>query len=341
MTVHRCNKCRKKFVSEYLLNKHLNRAVPCDKKLSCDKCSKEFSLKKDYDQHMNRKTSCVVVNINNQTSIEISLQIEQEKTRRELEKIKLKAELAKETKLALLEKESELRQREIELRKEKNLEIEEAKEKRKEKTVHIINNEQNITIQNNFILNIQNKYVTHTVIALESKEFKEYEKDIYEIAICKKLPFNKYLFDDSENINEFISTFLRLLLNNACKIDYKNMFYSRDLKTFFGIFKILIEGNDEECYKEIREITYEQYIDPILRPIIQKLFDCIKDSHRKEPISGDKNHMKYIDITNNRNKVLESLSEISKDILYDGNMITEEEYKKIKEEFKKFKELNY
>jgi hypothetical protein len=73
MPGHRCNKCRKKFVCEYLLNKHLNRVVPCDKKLSCDKCGKEFSLKKDFDQHMNKKTSCVVINTNNnQTSLGIS-----------------------------------------------------------------------------------------------------------------------------------------------------------------------------------------------------------------------------------------------------------------------------
>jgi hypothetical protein len=311
--------------------------VPCDKKLICEKCNKTFSLKKDFDQHMNRKTSCVVINTNNnQTSLEISLQIEQEKTRRELEKIKLKAELEKETKLALLEKESELRQKEIELRKEKNLEIEEAKEKRKEKTVHNINNQQNITIHNNFVLNIQNKYITNNIIALESKELKQFEKDIYEIAIRKKIPFNKYLFDDSKNINEFISTFLKLLFNNESKSHNKFMFYNKDLDTFFGIFKILIEGNDEICYKEIREIEYEKYIDPIFNPIIQKLFDFIKDSHKKVPSTGTRNHMKYIDITNNRKKVLESLNELSKDILYDSNMITKEQFEKIKEEFKEY-----
>jgi uncharacterized OB-fold protein len=33
----KCNKCGKKFVSEYILNRHKNKKVPCDVVLSCKK----------------------------------------------------------------------------------------------------------------------------------------------------------------------------------------------------------------------------------------------------------------------------------------------------------------
>lgn len=335
---YKCLKCNNKFSSEYMLNKHMNKQVPCDIKIECDKCGLSFTSKIYLERHKNRKTPCiknmeVTINIP-----QVSKSDEKQKNRLKIEKEKTKQlELKLKEKTMEIEAQKELKLLEIEalkLRNDSRLKEEEMKTERKEKTTHIINNQQNITIQNNFVLNIQNKYVTDYVIAIESEEFKEYENDIYKIAIDKKLLFNRYLFDTSKNINEFISIFLRLLFNCESKIDYKNMFYSRDLNAFFGIFKILIEGNEKECYKEIREISYENHIDPIFRPIIQTLLEYMKDAHRKEPGIEDKNYMKYIDMNNNKKKVLESLQELAKDILYDSNMITKKEYIEIRKEFK-------
>lgn len=168
MVGHRCNKCKKKFVSEYLLNKHLNRAVPCDTKLQCDICGREFSLKKDFEQHMNRKTPCIKINENVKFYKEIELQIEQEKikqeeeiTRRELEKIRLKSELE----IKKIQKESELRHIEIELRRQKNLEIEAVKEKRKQN-----NNNNNLPLP--YSNKIQYCYVISNDLNIAHNRFK-------------------------------------------------------------------------------------------------------------------------------------------------------------------------
>ena len=46
MLLIRCKKCNKSFLSEYLLNRHKNKQVPCGTKLSCKKCNKILLLEK-------------------------------------------------------------------------------------------------------------------------------------------------------------------------------------------------------------------------------------------------------------------------------------------------------
>ena len=40
-----CIKCNKKFKTNQILNNHLNRKIPCDRKLECNRCKKEFKTK--------------------------------------------------------------------------------------------------------------------------------------------------------------------------------------------------------------------------------------------------------------------------------------------------------
>ena len=57
MTI-RCKKCNKSFLSEYLLNRHKNKKVPCDVILSCKKCKKIFKTQHEFDNHEKRKFPC-------------------------------------------------------------------------------------------------------------------------------------------------------------------------------------------------------------------------------------------------------------------------------------------
>jgi hypothetical protein len=138
----KCPNCKKKFVSQYLLDKHLNREIPCNQEIHCDKCGRIFEKKQDMERHMKRKIPCLT---EKQSKKILQLEAEKEKTNREiikeqektkreearmqkeLEKMKLKAELD----IKRMEKESELKQKQIDLIKQKNLEIEQRKTERK------------------------------------------------------------------------------------------------------------------------------------------------------------------------------------------------------------------
>lgn len=75
--IYLCIKCNKRFSSNYILNKHINRKYPCDTNLSCLKCCKVFKVQYDLDRHLNRKYSCVPLVDNKR--LELTLQIEKER----------------------------------------------------------------------------------------------------------------------------------------------------------------------------------------------------------------------------------------------------------------------
>ncbi len=325
-----CSKCKKVFHSKYNLERHINRKTPCDYsvELKCDKCGKEFSTKFNYGRHIKRKTDCsnnvqLEVEREKTKQQEAKIKQEEEKTKRELEKIKLKAEME----LKKMEKELELKQKEIELRTLKTLEIEQAKTERKEKTPQIINNIQNITIQNNFIQYIENKYVTEKVITLNSDRFRKLIKKIFEYYIAKKIPYNCNLCNVSKTAEEFTIIFFKLLFNNETRPFLKCMFYNRDLDTFFGIFdKFSLEDNKN---KEVKKIDFEKYVEPIIKPIIIELFKSISEYFKQNDLYQsilDDGYKKFIDITQGKSEILNSLENIAKCILYDDDIITEKEF---------------
>ena len=53
-----CSKCNKVFKRNIDLNRHINRKIPCDRKLECNRCFKNFNQKCDLLSHMNKKNKC-------------------------------------------------------------------------------------------------------------------------------------------------------------------------------------------------------------------------------------------------------------------------------------------
>ena len=54
-----CIKCGKGFKTEFLLTRHSNRKIPCNRVIQCVKCNKVFKQLSDLSRHQNRKTPCV------------------------------------------------------------------------------------------------------------------------------------------------------------------------------------------------------------------------------------------------------------------------------------------
>jgi hypothetical protein len=57
-----CSKCNKTFCSNKTLQKHLEKKIPCDRKIKCDKCGKTFGDITQLKRHSeNRKTPCEAI----------------------------------------------------------------------------------------------------------------------------------------------------------------------------------------------------------------------------------------------------------------------------------------
>jgi hypothetical protein len=109
-----CSKCNKVFKRNIDLNRHINRKIPCDRKLECNRCFKIFNQKCDLLNHINKKNKCYnrrseaeiqdSIKTKSLAEIEMQLVIESEKTKQlnlqiEIEKLK-NENLDKELKLA-------------------------------------------------------------------------------------------------------------------------------------------------------------------------------------------------------------------------------------------------
>jgi hypothetical protein len=57
--INTCVKCGKTYNREIDLCRHMNRKIPCNRKLSCDLCFKNFTRLGDLKRHMNKKRPCV------------------------------------------------------------------------------------------------------------------------------------------------------------------------------------------------------------------------------------------------------------------------------------------
>lgn len=86
-----CDKCDKIFNREIDLNRHMNRKIPCNRKLQCPRCFKIFNIMGDLKRHINKKLQCY----DKKSELELQIKLEQEKNKgKELE---LKIENAKKT----------------------------------------------------------------------------------------------------------------------------------------------------------------------------------------------------------------------------------------------------
>ncbi len=281
----KCTKCKKKFVSQYLLDKHLNREIPCDQEIKCEKCDKKFEKKRDLERHMNRKTPCVSIKHNlkvlelekeqektkqeeEKTKRELEkTRQEAEKTKRELEKLKLKIELENK-KQQTIEKESESKKEEIELRKLKNLEIEKVKTERKEKTASIINNINTQNIKIEVTNNINNMF--DAKIVLDSDKFKTKDvSHLFEIISNPKIM--EQLCKDNNSLTNLLANIIKIAYNND-NIPESRYFVSDKESDHFliadensGQYKI-VDYNDIEKY--IKKTTNNSYNE--IKKIIDK-----------------------------------------------------------------------
>lgn len=64
-----CIKCNKEFKTKQNLKNHLNKKIPCDRKLECNRCKKIFDTNQHLKQHLNRKTSCQVIELQQENAL--------------------------------------------------------------------------------------------------------------------------------------------------------------------------------------------------------------------------------------------------------------------------------
>lgn len=263
---YRCQKCKKRFTSEYLLNKHLNKTISCDIVLKCDKCEKKFDTIFLLNRHLLRKTPCISTTIENNSN-NILLKIEEvkldqerektrqeeEKTRRELEKLKLK---------------EEIQIKKIELQKQKNLEIEQAKTDRKEKTASIINNINNQNIKIEVTNHINN--IFDAKIVLNSDKFKT--KDISHLFdVIKNPKIMEQLCKDNNSLTDLLANIMKITYNNDNVPEARYIISDKDSEHFLvadeqtGEYKI-VEYNEIEKY--LKKTTNMSYVE--IKKVIDK-----------------------------------------------------------------------
>lgn len=253
--VYTCNKCNKTFNKKLNYERHINKKVPCDQleSFTCENCGKDFNKIFNYERHKKRKTPCTRINSeenNQRMQSSIQLEIEKEKTRqeeektkRELKKLKLKIELKKQ--------ESESKKEEIELIRLKNLEIEQAKTNRKEKTASIINNINTQNIKIEVTNHINNNFDAR--IVLDSDKFRT--KDVSHLFdIIKKPKIMEQLCEDNNSLTNLLANIIKIAYNND-NIPESRYFISDKESDYF-----LMPDEDSGQYKIVDYNEIEKYI---------------------------------------------------------------------------------
>lgn len=264
---YKCYKCKKRFTSEYLLNKHLNKTISCDVVLKCNKCEKKFETSFLLNRHLSRKTPCnnITENIlsNNMILLKIEeakIEQEKEKTKRELEKLKIKKEI--------IETQSQFKQKEIELKTAKSLEIEKAKTYRKEKTASIINNINNQNIKIEVTNHINNMFDAKIVV--NSDRFKS--KDVSHLFdIIKNEKKMEQLCKDNKSLTNLLANIIKIAYNNDNFPESRYFISDKENEQFLsadentGEYKIV---EYEEIEKHIKKTTNKSFNE--IKKIIDK-----------------------------------------------------------------------
>jgi hypothetical protein len=283
--MYKCHKCSKKFKSEYLLDKHVNKKISCDIVIKCEKCNKIFESIFILNNHLKRKTPCNNFNSQIQNS-----NIELKKLEIELKKLELKNKLDIEREKMKNKKEIELKKLElkdkIEREKMENKTNNELiKSKRKGTTSVTIKNENkqnhitNVTntINNNYNNNNNNNntYVTNNIIIDEDKREKkkeeiyiDFEKNMYKYytggsKLEKMLVFSISHVHNNEQYPEmkYYKCMDDILFKFTSENKYEPIEFAEaksELDKVFGrIFNIFIEQTpvpnitkDEDSYEE-------------------------------------------------------------------------------------------
>ncbi len=287
--VYTCTKCNKTFNKKLNYERHIHKKVPCDKLelFTCENCGKEFNKIFNYERHKKRKTPCSRNVIENNTLPEslVQLEIEKEKTKREIEieqektkqeEEKTKREIEKlKLKKDIIETQSQLKQKEIELRRLKNLDIETAKDKRKEKTATIINNNftQNINIEaTNFI---NNNFDAKIVCNSDGFKNKEVPHLFDHLNNTKKL---ERVCNDNKSLTDLLANIIKIAYNNDNNPETRYFIYDKNSEKFFVA---------DERSKEYKIVNYED-IDKFIKHTTNKSYSKIEEVISKNSLSRDK-----------------------------------------------------
>lgn len=280
-----CTKCNKLFKSEYLLNKHLNRAIPCGVVLNCKNCKKIFTTNQQLLSHVNRKISCITHVV--QVSDKIALVNAKEKSELNIFNTKAvaKQKIIDQQSLQLENKQKLTREviAHSQSKMEAALKAEEVKYSNKCNTIQIINDRAKVERQR---------------LELNKKAEAELEYDIlYKIAF-KASKFTENFFTDqgiaqmfhnifahmteescintftkAETCTEIVKHMLKDLLNDANPKN-KNLFYNSRIGMFCAI---MTEKVGDAQHIVILQKTYAQVFDALL-PIIQYCYDRFNGS---------------------------------------------------------------
>jgi hypothetical protein len=258
----KCIKCNKNFTSQYILNKHVNRKVPCTVVIQCKTCEKVFPALRDLERHNNRVTPCTQPVIQYENKIMLEIQKDKNAEQMALNIIKAKFEAAKELELI--------------------------KSARKQQTPHVINNINiNITI-NTYINNVTQQYLpqsTQFVNNVLDNGYKRYENYFTEIDSCAIKQNALDLFNDYANYQEIIRNILLVSFNEK-----KYIFYAKDLDKYFGAFI-------KDHIKIVKELSFTDELLPhfkrIVRYFVAQILRYVKAFVKMEvPYKEDNEHTK-------------------------------------------------
>jgi len=311
---YKCKKCKKTFISFYMLNVHENKKISCDVILKCDKCDKIFKREIDLINHKNRKTSCAVAKserneLESKNLVKIKLdaklavlkqqsKIQKERANERIEIFKAKSELA--LKLANLKIEND--NKKSEERKILAMEMENEKTKRKEITASI-NKEKAFIEQTRLIQDELDTYKNRI-----NKEEERYSKNIKYIQSINTSPFifeedqvqihldrisydgiNNFdktkLFEDYENPNQFEISVFKLLFNNPNHQENRNIAY----KQFTNEHEVII--SDKLTHK-ISYIKIAMSLHLLLARIYEIIYFHMRNNIKKNILNPSRSDLK-------------------------------------------------
>lgn len=245
-----CMKCRKEFMYESNLKKHLNQHTPCDLIVVCDICDMKFKSLRNLNNHKLKTIPCIRKNND----------YEDKKIQNQL----LLEQLKETTKLKLADK---------------KLEIEDKKTKRKEITAKLVNDrlEQSkkvaddakllfIKTTRDSIMKQLERYISISLPLYDGKKNmsidilrrdRQFYTDLTEV------------YNDTDSIMDLNKGIFTLIFTND---KFKNVFYNAQLDEYYAI-----------GYKtgRIRVIhtKYNEHIEPIIKPILIQVYQMISSQY--------------------------------------------------------------
>jgi hypothetical protein len=286
-----CNKCKRGFKSQYLLNKHTNRAFLCDTIFQCSECGQVFATNVILTQHKNRKTSCSSKEITDQIQLQIKqLSIKEQELRLEEQERKFNHEV----KMDKIRKQQELKLNHevgmIELKKQE-LQLEQQERKFKHEVEMVELRKQAFIEKQAYIKNIKaDRKKMAIIINITTNNYKQYIYDNYKdnddmstLQQTMETGYQNMISDKSGKImlhlyNERNNDKQEQLVNNIFAYCFSNptsqcLFYNKELVKFYGIYREL-EVN------MVKEVEFYDKLLPILAECIVKFIDYMDENHK-------------------------------------------------------------